>query len=155
MDQELTADISNEVLEADIGEIERFGYLPISEEMTVYYGTGPQPPGRISYRTIIPTSGVKVVIDFEDNQGLIIDAHALDGGWLPIDVVNWPEGLLGIVYLLIKMPPNGLTITWPEAACMPLPYPYSYDKNCEFELRSWNAGQTITARLVSWYPFQD
>lgn len=148
-----------------VNEVERFGYLPISVEndrmhfmlentLIVYYVNGPQSLGEVPYRTITPGSGEPVVINCETDYGLIIDARGLEGQFLSIDVVNWPATALGIVHLLVKTPPSNLSIGWPSVAARPLPI-YWQDMNCEFELRSWDGGQTVSARTVSLYPFKD
>lgn len=149
----------------EIDEVERFGYLEISEDndrlyfmyedkMIVYYINGPQPLGEVPYRIITPGPGEPVIINCKVDYGLVIDARGLSGRHLSIDVVNWPVNALGIVHLVVKMPSADLSIGWPDAACPPMPV-YGYDLTCEFELRSWDNGQTVTVRLVSLSPTKD
>lgn len=175
-DSEILTSLAAEELTASITDMDMLGMLPLTElgrvgpeeisqelfryyfltENThiIYYINGPQFHGPLPYRTIKPAPQEKVIIDCSVEMGLIIDATDVGGSWgyLPIETVNWPEDQLGVVHLLINVPPAGVAIGWPEATWRPYPM-VSVNSNCEYELRSWDGGRTIVARLIATYPY--
>ncbi len=113
----------------------------------------PVAPGRRPFLELIARPGEDVVIDCEKSLTWMVDAAALSLTTpLQIEFINVPVKCFVQMYILIaNVPVSGCAVLWPQPAAGISNTPVGPNLNNEYEVKTWNGGQTLHIKRMGYY----